>query len=223
MAPASLDLAPFGFTATESQAYATLLRLGPSTGYAVAHAARLARANTYGALEGLVARGAAARLPGRPARYRAADPPALLAQLAAQQGAALERLGRALKDVSRPAEPDTRSIEGTRAVANLILQLVARAARRVEGVITAELFRPTLPAWRRAAAHAELVLRVSGDLPAEAGPIVTGSADPDTPTVLLIDDAHVISVAGAGDTAAGIWSSHPAVAALARATLRGLA
>src|SRR5213594_188076 len=102
MAPASLDLAPFGFTATESQAYATLLRLGPSTGYAVAHAARLARANTYGALEGLVARGAAARLPGRPARYRAADPPALLAQLAAQ-GAALERLGRALKDVSRPA------------------------------------------------------------------------------------------------------------------------
>src|SRR2546422_3231455 len=42
-----------------------------------------------------------------------------------------ERLGRALKDVSRPAEPDTRSIEGTRAVANLILQLVARAARRV--------------------------------------------------------------------------------------------
>src|SRR5439155_451636 len=115
MAPASLDLAPFGFTATESQAYATLLRLGPSTGYAVAHAARLARANTYGALEGLVARAA------------------------------------------------------------------------------------------------------------EAGPIVTGSADPDTPTVLLIDDAHVISVAGAGDTAAGIWSSHPAVAALARATLRGLA
>ena len=222
MAPASLDLAPFGFTATESQAYATLLRLGPSTGYAVAHAARLARANTYGALEGLVARGAAARLPGRPARYRAADPPALLAQLAAQQGAALERLGRALKDVSRPAEPDTRSIEGTRAVANLILQLVARAARRVEGVITAELLRPTLPAWRRAAAHAELVLRVSGDLPAEAGPIVTGSASPDTPTVLLIDDAHVISVAGAGDTAAGIWSSHPAVAALARATLRGL-
>src|SRR6266571_4381312 len=190
MAPASLDLAPFGFTATESQAYATLLRLGPSTGYAVAHAARLARANTYGALEGLVARGAAARLPGRPARYRAADPPALLAQLAAQQGAALERLGRALKDVSRPAEPDTRSIEGTRAVANLILQLV---------------------------------VRVAGDLPAEAGPIVTGSADPDTPTVLLIDDAHVISVAGAGDTAAGIWSSHPAVAALARATLRGLA
>ena len=222
MAPPRLDLTPFGFTPTESHAYATLLRLGPATGYAVAHAARLARANTYGALEGLVSRGAAARLAGRPARYRAADPPALLAQLAALQGASLERLSRALKDVSRPAEPETRSIEGTRAVANLILQLVARAARRVEGVITAELLRPTLPAWRRAAARAELVLRVSGDVPAEAGPVVAGSVGPDAPIVLLIDEAHIISVAGAGDTAAGIWSSHPSVAALARAALRSI-
>src|SRR5256885_3501227 len=115
------DLTPFGFTTTESLVYTTLLRLGPSTGYAVARAARLARANTYGALEGLVARGAAARLPGRPARYRAADPPALLAQLAAQQGAALERLGRALQDVSRPAGPHTPSSPGTRAAANLLL------------------------------------------------------------------------------------------------------
>src|SRR2546430_4433111 len=52
--PSELDLTPFGFTATESLAYAALLRLGPSTGYAVAHATRVARANTYGALEGLV-------------------------------------------------------------------------------------------------------------------------------------------------------------------------
>jgi sugar-specific transcriptional regulator TrmB len=222
MAPPPLDLTPFGFTPTESHAYATLLRLGPATGYAVAHAARLARANTYGALEGLVSRGAAARLAGRPARYRAADPPALLAQLAAHQGAALERLSRALKDVSRPAESETRSIEGSRAVANLILQLVARAAHRVEGVITAELLRPTLPAWRRAAARAELMLRVAGDVPADVGPVVAGSVSPDAPTVLLIDEAHAISVAGAGDTAAGIWSSHPAVAALARAALRSL-
>ena len=54
-----LDLTPFGFTATESKVYAALLQLGPATGYAVAHAARLARANTYGALEGLGRRSAA--------------------------------------------------------------------------------------------------------------------------------------------------------------------
>src|SRR5207244_2178744 len=81
-----VDLTPFGFTPTESQVYGALLRLGPSTGYAVAHATRTARANTYGALEGLAGRAAATRLPGRPARYRAVDPRALIAQLPAHPG-----------------------------------------------------------------------------------------------------------------------------------------
>src|SRR5207253_2498167 len=62
--PSDLDLTPFRFTATESLAYAALLRLGPSTGYAVAHATRVARANTYGALEGLVSRTAPHCPPG---------------------------------------------------------------------------------------------------------------------------------------------------------------
>ncbi len=221
--PSEIDLTPFGFTATESQAYAALLRLGPSTGYAVAHAARVARANTYGALEGLVGRTAALRLPGRPARYRATDPAALIAQLAAQQGEALDRLSRSLRDATGPAEPETRSVTGGRAVANLIMQVVARAERRAEGVLSAELLRPTLPAWRRAKERAALELRVAGEAPAEAGPILSGTVAGDLPTVLLIDDVQAVIVAGSGEAAAGMWSSHPAVAALVRAWLRGLA
>jgi sugar-specific transcriptional regulator TrmB len=219
----SVDLTPFGFTATESLVYGALLRLGPSTGYAVAHAARLARANTYGALEGLVSRSAASRLPGRPARYRPADPQALVAQLAVQQGEALDRLSRALVDASSPREPATRSLEGARAIGNLILQLVARAERDVAGVIAAELLPPTLPAWRRAAGRAGLTLRVVGDAPAEAAPLLAGTAPADSPTVLVIDDAQTVAAAGAGDSLTGIWSSHPMVVALARAALRNLA
>src|SRR5438034_10628504 len=105
--PSELDLTPFGFTTTESLAYAALLRLGPSTGYAVAHAARVARANAYAALEGLVGRTAAIRLSGRPTRYRAADPRALIAQLAAQQGEALDRLSAGLSAATASVEPDT--------------------------------------------------------------------------------------------------------------------
>ena len=221
--PSEIDLTPFGFTATESQAYAALLRLGPSTGYAVAHAARVARANTYGALEGLVGRTAALRLPGRPARYRATDPAALIAQLAAQQGEALDRLSRSLRDAAGPEEPETRSVTGGRAVANLIMQVVARAERRAEGVLSAELLRPTLPGWRRAKERAALELRVAGEAPAEAGPILSGTVAGDLPTVLLIDDVQAVIVAGSGEAAAGMWSSHPAVAALVRAWLRGLA
>jgi sugar-specific transcriptional regulator TrmB len=221
--PNAVDLTPFGFTATESQVYAALLRLGPSTGYAVAHATRVAPANTYGALEGLVGRTAALRLPGRPARYRATDPAALIAQLAGQQGEALDRLSSSLRDASGSAEPETRSLTGGRAVANLIMQLVARAERRVEGVLAAELLRPTLPAWRRAKERAELALRIAGDVPAEASALVGGTAPVDLPTVLLIDDSQAVIATGSGEGVGGIWSSHPAVVALARAWIRGLA
>src|SRR5437763_300325 len=221
--PIEIDLTPFGFTATESEAYAALLRLGPSTGYAVAHATRVARVNTYGALEGLVGRTAALRLPGRPARYRATDPAALIAQLAAQQGEALDRLSHSLRDVATPSEPETRTVTGARAVANLIMQVVARAERRAEGVLSAELLRPTLPAWRRAKERAVLELRGAGDVPGEANPILSGTVAGDSPTVLLIDEVQVVLVAGSGETTAGVWSSHPAITALARAWIRGLA
>ena len=221
--PSELDLTPFGFTATESLVYAALLRLGPSTGYAVAHATRVARANTYGALEGLVSRMAALRLPGRPAHYRATDPGALIAQLAAEQGEALDRLSRSLRDVTDRSGPETRTVTGERAVANLIMQVVARAGQRAEGVLSAELLRPTLPAWRRAKERAALELRGAGEVPAEASPVLSGTVAGDSPTVLLIDDVQAVLVAGSGDTTAGVWSSHPAITALARAWIRGRA
>jgi sugar-specific transcriptional regulator TrmB len=215
-----LDLTPFGFTPTESQVYAALLKLGPSTGYAVAHAVRVARANTYGALEGLVGRTAAIRLPGRPIKYRAADPQALIAQLAAEQGEALDRLSAGLSAASASVEPETRTVVGARAVGNLILQLVARAERRAAGVLAAELLRPTLPAWRRARERAAIELRVAGDVPPELQTLVSGDAPADGPTALLIDDAQAVVVTGTGELATGLWTSHPAIVALVRATLR---
>jgi len=215
-----LDLTPFGFTPTESQVYAALLKLGPSTGYAVAHAARVARANTYGALEGLVGRTAAIRLPGRPIKYRAADPRALIAQLAAEQGEALDRLSAGLSAASASVEPETRTVVGARAVGNLILQLVARAERQAAGVLAAELLRPTLPAWRRARERAAIELRVAGEVPAELQTLVSGNAPADGPSALLIDDAQAVVVTGSGELATGLWTSHPAIVALVRATLR---
>src|SRR6266540_3662152 len=218
-----VDLTPFGFTPTESLVYVTLLRLGPSTGYAVAQGARVARANAYGALAGLVTRGAASHVPGggRPMRYRPTDPGALLAHLAALQGGALDRLAHALRDASQPREPATKEVAGARAIANLILQLVARAERRVEGVLAAELWRPTLPAWRRAAGRAKLELRVAGDAPppSEADGIVSGTAAPETPTILVMDEAQAVVTSGTGDQIGALWSSHPLIVALARRAL----
>ena len=223
----ALDLTPFGFTPTESLVYTTLLRLGPATGYAVAHAARLARANAYSALEGLVTRGAATRTPPphRPARYRPTDPQGLLAQLALTQGEALDRLSRELRDLSHPGEPITREVAGSRAVANLVMQLVARANRSVEGVMGAELWRPTLPAWRRAAERAQLDIRIVGDLPADAPPWLKQAADgaaTTRATVLVVDESQLMLTSGDGEAIAGVWSSHPLIVMLARRALQAL-
>jgi HTH-type transcriptional regulator, sugar sensing transcriptional regulator len=218
----SLDLTPFGFTPTESLAYATLLRLGPSTGYAVARGARLARANAYSALEGLVSRGAATRTPPpeRPARYRPTDPQALMAHLAALQGEALDRLGRELRGLSRPGEPVTREVAGGRAVANLVMQLVARAERSVAGVVALELWRPTLPAWRRAGERAQMHVRMRGGMPADAPPWLEPATDEAiTGTALLVDDGQLVITSGDGDAMAALWTSHPLILSLARRAL----
>ena len=217
-----VDLAPFGFTSTESRVYAALLRLGPTTGYAVARAAGLARANAYSALEGLVTRGAATKDSGRPVRYRPADPQGLVARLAADHGEALDRLSRELEHAAQTPQPETRTVEGTRAIANLTLQLVARAETRIAGVVAGDVFQLTLPAWRRAAERAALDVRVAGSAPPEAEPFIAGTVAADVPTVLLIDDRQIIVATGSPAQRVGIWSSHPAVLALARAALAGL-
>ena len=78
---ATVDLTHFGFTPTESLVYQALLTNGPGTGYALARAAGLARANAYSALEGLVTKGAARVDGGRPKQYRPEPPASLMARI----------------------------------------------------------------------------------------------------------------------------------------------
>lgn len=205
---AQIDLTPFGFTPTESIVYASLLRLGPSTGYAVARACRLARANAYSALEGLVSRGAATSTGGRPAQYRPADPSGLVARVAATQGQALDRLSRALEGANAGAEPTVHSADGLRATVNALQQLVARAERSVSGTVSAELWRPSVPAWRRAATRASVAVRIAGEADDAEG-LSQGSAPADAPTILVVDDARVFSASGSGDFMKSLWSAHP--------------
>jgi sugar-specific transcriptional regulator TrmB len=214
----AVDLTPFGFTPTESRAYAALLELGPSSGYEIAQRTRVARANAYAALEGLVQGGAAARAAERPRRYRATDPTTLLARLAARQGEALERLGSALEGAMLPRDAETSEVRGLRATANVISQIVARAERAVEGVVAAALWPPTLPAWRRAATRARLAVRIAGAAAGTEG-LIAGTVAPDVPTLLLVDDVHTIVADMADGEVAALWSSHPLIAGVARRAL----
>jgi hypothetical protein len=155
-------------------------------------------------------------------RYRPTDPTTLVAGLAARQGEALDRLARSLASAARTVEPTTREVQGDRALTNVVSQLVARAERSVRGVIAQPLWRPTLPAWRRAAARADLNVWIAGEAPGEEG-LARGAVAPDTPTTLVIDEAHVVLAEHAGSDFAGLWSSHPLIARLAGAALDRLA
>jgi sugar-specific transcriptional regulator TrmB len=79
-----MRLERFGFTGTQSAAWATLASIGDATGYAIARHAGIARANIYHALDTLVARGLASTSGGRPGIYRAASPHDVLARLTGQ-------------------------------------------------------------------------------------------------------------------------------------------
>src|SRR5437867_10154204 len=106
-----IDLTHFGFTPTESLVYEVLLTSGPGTGYAIARAAGLARANAYSALEGLVAKGAARVEGGRPRQYRPEAPAGLIARLAHNHGLALDRLSTALETMAVPRAPTAVELE----------------------------------------------------------------------------------------------------------------
>src|SRR6476619_617952 len=144
-----INLTHFGFTPTESHVYEVLLTSGPGTGYAIARAAGLARANAYSALEGMVAKGAARVEGTRPKRYRPEAPAGLVARISNSHGLALERLSTELEAISVPNTPTVVEIESGRAVLQLITHDVARAARSVLLLVPPDAYPLLAPALRR--------------------------------------------------------------------------
>lgn len=102
----TVTLERFGFTPTETKVYESLLRLGPSTGYAVAKDVRLARANVYQALDGLVREGAARKSATIPARYSAVEPEPLVLLLGRRFTRNLRELEESLRTLEARAPDD---------------------------------------------------------------------------------------------------------------------
>ena len=218
-----LDLTHFGFTPTESLVYEVLLTSGPGTGYAIARAAGLARANAYSALEGLVAKGAARVEGGRPRRYRPEAPAGLIARIAHNHGLALDRLSTDLETIAVPNTPTVVEIQSGRAVLQLISHDVARASSSVRLLAPADAFPLLAPALRRP---------VSAGLPVSLwslGPVDLGFAPvervgrdhgwPGMPIIAVVDDRSAIVASRHGNEVQGHWSTAPAFVAAARLAL----
>ena len=221
-----LDLTRFGFTPTESLIYEVLLTNGPGTGYALARAAGLARANAYSALEGLVAKGAARVEGGRPRQYRPEPPTTLIARISNDQGLALERLSTDLETIAVPGTPTVVEIETGRAVLQLITHDVARAVRSVALVAPPDAFPLLAPALRRPVSSG-LPVELYSTLPVDLGfhpveVIPESHSWPGTPIISVVDDRSAILGSRQGTEVHGHWSTAPALVAAARLALQRL-
>ena len=217
---AAVDLTPFGFTPTESRVYEVLLTAGPGTGYAIARWAGLARANAYGALEGLVAKGAARVENGRPKRFRPEPPAALLGKISNHQGLALERLGLSLDALTVPPTPTIVEIDTPRGALQLLTHDIARATRSVALIAPAEAYPLLSPALRRAVSAGFGVVLWS-QIPVALGftPVQALPGEfhwPGLPLVSLIDDRSALLASREGTEVHGHWSTAPAFVAAAR-------
>jgi sugar-specific transcriptional regulator TrmB len=218
-----IDLTHFGFTPTESLVYEVLLTSGPGTGYGIARAAGLARANAYSALEGLVAKGAARVEGGRPRQYRPEAPAGLIARIAHNHGIALDRLSTDLETVAIPSTPTVVEIESGRAVLQLITHDVARAARSVGLLAPPDAFPLLAPALRRPVS-AGLPVSLWSTGPVELGfaPVELVSGDrgwPGMPIIAVVDDRSAILGFRQANEVRGHWSTAPAFVAAARLAL----
>jgi sugar-specific transcriptional regulator TrmB len=222
------DLTRFGFTPTEGLIYQVLLTGGPGTGYAIARAAGLARANAYSALEGLVAKGAARVDGGRPKHYRPESPAALIARISNDHGQALERLSRELESVTVPETETLVELLSSRALLQLMTHDVARANKSVGLLAPADAYPLLAPALRRPYA-AGVPLRLSATGPVELGfvtvDLVSSEAQawPGMPVILVVDDRSAILASRNGSEVRGHWSTAPTFVAGARLALERFA
>jgi sugar-specific transcriptional regulator TrmB len=218
------DLTRFGFTPTEGLVYQVLLSGGPGTGYAIARAAGLARANAYSALEGLVAKGAARVDGGRPKRYRPESPAALIARISNDHGQALERLSRELDAVAVPETETLVELISSRALLQLMTHDVARASKSVGLLAPADAYPLLAPALRRPYASG-VPLRLSSTGPVELGFATVDLISPEDrswpgmPVILVVDDRSAILASRNGSEVRGHWSTAPTFVAGARLAL----
>lgn len=136
----TMSLVKFGFTNTQDIVYRALVRLGPSTGYAVARDVNIARANVYQALDSLVIQGLATASGGRPSVFTPVSPAECLQRLGSRAAGDLATLAGEFGVDPLPAGPPTGApTPGGLSSAHDLLRAAARAIDDSEREILAVL------------------------------------------------------------------------------------
>jgi sugar-specific transcriptional regulator TrmB len=226
-----MQLERFGFTPTEAKVYIALLRASPATGYAVAQRAGVARANTYDALDSLAARGAVSRLPGRPARYAAAEPDALVGRLRREMARDLESLVRELGSLEprerAPAPPGLEVVGDGDAFLDRVAACARSATEELLAVVgpwASEAYADLESVARRGVITRILCLGTPAPHAAAVRAVPAGEIEAywgGFPVALVADRRRTVCGVMHGDgTVAGVAAEHGAVLPFIRHLLR---
>jgi sugar-specific transcriptional regulator TrmB len=146
-------LRQFGFTEVEARVYIGLCEGGAATGYELAKALQITRANVYAALEDLVAKGAAEKTPTTPVRYAPVAPDALVDRLTQRTTQALAALRAGLPRPTPPRPDEFWVITGQEPILAKAVELIGDAKREIMADIWSEEGPALLPALEMAHAR----------------------------------------------------------------------
>lgn len=216
-----------GFTAAESRVYVTLLGRPESTGYEVAKAVGLQRANVYAALESLVAKDSATRVAGSsgPARFVAVPPADVLGRIKRDTGRRADSLIAELARVAAPRTEDAfytlRSLE---AIIDRVAALADTARQRI-GVSAWSEDMTWLAAPLRAAAQSgcQVVVNVFGETDLDVGEVYRHESSDRTVgghTLTMVCDAATAVIADLGLEPSALCTTQPAVVRVVEKLMR---
>jgi sugar-specific transcriptional regulator TrmB len=133
-------LGQLGFSEYEAQAYIHLLQQHPATGYALAKASGIPRANIYAVLQKLEGRGAIVSVETEGSnQYSPVEPNQFIGQLANRYEGILQETQKLLDQISAPVDDHfVQNIQGTTQVLDHARTLINRAS----GKLMIALWRP---------------------------------------------------------------------------------
>jgi HTH-type transcriptional regulator, sugar sensing transcriptional regulator len=225
----TINLVPFGFTQTENLVYSRLVQGGPSSGYAVARDLRIARANAYQALRGLVSKGAAVTGGERPQRFRAVRPADLYAGIVQRHGERLDELEAQLDMTAENGAESFVTLTGERAFLELASRMAARETDEIVCLASARILTAMVPVLRKRSADglpttiwlagedANLPFATAGSVPLAASERVFGG-----PVAIQLSAGAAILGRFQDGGLRGYWSSEPSVVGATRGAVAAL-
>ena len=218
-------LVELGLTQSEARTYLALLQQPEATGYELANAAGLQRANAYAALKSLTDKGFATQSGDTPARFVGASPEQALGQIKRRTQRRVDSL---VADLAHLAEPSARTtfhtLQGTEAIIQRVAALVDGARDRVAVCCWSEdLDWLAAPLRAASASGCQVVVNVFGDSDLDVGEVFQHE-DPDRTVgghlLLVAIDHRVALVSTLEHQPSAIQTDQPALSRVVEKLIR---